>query len=87
LVEIATEKDKPIPSQFTNDDAFINIELEDSKVPIKGLDEYSWIAWTRWSRSEPINMPQRKDFHLIGRLSTTRKNANNANPGDRTLLC
>lgn len=87
MVELATEKDKPIPSRFDSEDAFINIELEDPKDGIKGLDEYSWTAWTRWSRSEPINLPERKDFHLIARLSTTRKNFNNANPGDRTLLC
>ena len=69
MVEVTSEKDKPIPSQFDSKDPVIDIQIEDSKAGIKGLDEYSWNAWTRWSRSEPANLPQRKDSHLIGRLS------------------
>lgn len=71
LVEVWSEKDKPIPSSADGKDPVYNLEFVNGKdgVNIRGLDEYGWVAWIRSSRTEPKNLPARPDTHLIGRLS------------------
>lgn len=80
LVEVWSDKDKPIPSISDDDKPVYNLEWEDGKngANIRGLDEYGWVAWVRSSRTEPKNLPFRPHTHCIGRLTTQRVNKNTA---------
>jgi len=46
-----------------------NIEEGKDDMKIRGLSEYGWAMWCRWSRTSPINLPMRVPWHTLARLT------------------
>ncbi|CAD8140693.1 unnamed protein product [Paramecium octaurelia] len=86
LKEFTTDKTKLLECIFDKAEPNVLLKIEDSKdVPTRGLQEYGWSTWLRWSRTGPKSMPWRIVWHNIARLTSKRNHGDLTQPGDRLL--
>lgn len=53
-------------------------------VKLRGMSEYGWGLWSRWSRTGPVSLFSKADWHTLARMTVNRKHGD-AGYKDRTL--
>jgi hypothetical protein len=60
------------------------LEHNEDSLKIRGISEYGYGMWTRWSRTGPVTLFSKADWHTLARLTVNRKHGD-AGHKDRTL--
>jgi hypothetical protein len=86
LKEFTSPKDSLLECVHDKAEPNVLLKIEDSKdAATRGLQEYGWSTWLRWSRTGPKNLPFRVVWHNIARLTSRKNHGDLSAPGDRLL--